>query len=186
MDDYPEHLAPEFDEGGGVVTPFEKWWPRVAASFPTVPEAVARYWLHEHWRHSPYSHLKSRDYRFSLAEWPAADLWKVHSRWCNFCPDNLECAEHGAYLTTLVEKPYAYRTAIYMLANGDFPTPIIVLDNRDGHAIREKFWESVPRGWGLIEGHRRFNLALHLQRTGHLKPAVKVWVMKRTGADSDG
>jgi hypothetical protein len=29
MDNYPAHLAPEFDNGGGVSTPFGEWWSRV-------------------------------------------------------------------------------------------------------------------------------------------------------------
>ena len=41
MDDYPEHLAPEFEESGAVKTPFKQWWARVQPSFPDVPENVA-------------------------------------------------------------------------------------------------------------------------------------------------
>ena len=91
MDDYPEHLAPEFTEGGGVATPFDEWWP-----------------------------------------------------------------------------------------NGKFPTPIVVLDNRNGHlsAPNSKHpWQALPPHFVLIEGHRRFNLALHLQRTERRLPTVKLWVM---------
>jgi len=49
MYDYPENLAPELDDGGGVVTPFEDWWPCVKSGFPNVPDIVAREWLHRHW-----------------------------------------------------------------------------------------------------------------------------------------
>ena len=54
---YPEHLAPEFEEGGGVATPFYLWWERVKAEFPAVPEDGAKYWLCEHWSHSYYDWL---------------------------------------------------------------------------------------------------------------------------------
>jgi hypothetical protein len=66
MDNYPEHLKPRFDAGGGVEEPFEEWWPKGQEHFPNVPENVARYWLHEHWSHSPYSFLRSKDYTFDL------------------------------------------------------------------------------------------------------------------------
>jgi len=42
MDNYPSHLAPEFDEGGGVITPFDQWWEKVESSFPEVPIDVGR------------------------------------------------------------------------------------------------------------------------------------------------
>jgi hypothetical protein len=182
MDDYPEHLAPEFNEAGGVVTPFDTWWSKVRDNFPNVPDDVAQYWLHEHWRHSPYGYLRSRDYRFELEEWDAQRLWDIRSRWCDFVSTNTDCVEHGEYLLTLACHPYCYSTALYMIANGEFPTPIIVLDNRDGHLgvsnVTEP-WEVLPSELILIEGHRRFNLALHLQRIGKLRPIIKIWIMKR-------
>lgn len=181
MDNYPEQLAPEFDEWGGVKTPFEEWWPRVRDSFQNVPEDVARYWLHEHWSHSPYSWLRSRAYRFDLVEWPSADIGnKIASRWCNFDAMNTECRQHGQYLLTSCLK-LGYRTAVYMNEHCDFPAPIIVLDNRDDHI---KGLDGVP-GWErdfpasflLIEGHRRFNMALFLQFQGRLVEKLKVWQM---------
>lgn len=179
MDDCPDRLAPEFNEAEGVITPFDEWWSRVRAEFPTVPEEVARYWLHEHWSHSPYSYLKSRSYH--LEEWDANRLWDVLSYWCNFDPTNTACQEHGSELSKLTGRgSWAYPTATYMLTNGQFPTPIIVLDIRDGHmSVNEaELWKALPAGFVLIEGHRRFNLALHLQRTARLRPTVKIWVMK--------
>jgi hypothetical protein len=76
MDNYPESLKPRFDAGGGVEEPYEEWWPKVHAHFPNVPENVARYWLHEHWSHSPYSFLRSKDYRFDLLSWPSQSYSK--------------------------------------------------------------------------------------------------------------
>lgn len=72
MDNYPEHLAPEFDEGGAVVTPFSEWWLRVQFDFPNLPENVAEQWLHRHWGHSDYAWLPSQLYEFREAVWPVS------------------------------------------------------------------------------------------------------------------
>jgi hypothetical protein len=183
MDNYPDHLAPAFDESGGVQTPFEEWWTRVQASYPNVPENVARFWLHEHWRHSPYSWLPSRPYRFKLVEWLSAEIGNIVSRWCNFDPNNLECRQHGRYLLTTCRQ-MGYRTAAYMNDHGDFPAPIIVLDNRDNHIQGlesvPKWEKGLPASFLLIEGHRRFNMALFLQSQGRLVEKPKAWVMTYT------
>jgi hypothetical protein len=107
MDDYPAHLAPDFNEAGGVVTPFEEWWSRVHSEFPNVPEEVARYWLHEHWRHSPYSWLRSRDYRFDLEQWESTKLWEVRSEWCRFDPTNAGCVRSAGILGPRLEQAIA-------------------------------------------------------------------------------
>lgn len=181
MDNYPPSLAPEFDAGGGVRTPFDIWWARAQSSFPTVPREVAQYWLHEHWGHSPFGGIPSKQYEFDLKRWPSNQLREIRSGWCDFDPANTECRAHGKHLETLVKRPYEYPTAIYMIAHGDFPSPIIVLDNRDAHVHHnpKEPWTAVPRGYVLMEGHRRFNLSLHLQDSGKLKPDVGVWLMTR-------
>jgi hypothetical protein len=181
VDNYPEHLAPEFEESGGVKTPFEEWWARVQPSFADVPEEVARHWLHEHWSHSPYGWLPSLAYEFELVEWAAGKLSTIRSRWCDFKPENVECSQHGQYLLTECRR-LGYRTAKYMDEHGDFPSPIIVLDNRDGHLSGLQSvptWErNIPASFVLIEGHRRFNMALFLAAQGRLVEQPRVWLMK--------
>lgn len=172
VDSYPEHLAPEFNERGGVETPFDVWWPRVRAEFPAVPEDVARYWLHEHWSHSRFGWLPSREYRFNLCEWNSAEFVTIRSRWCDWSPTNEACREQGKYLIEELAKPgerYGYSTARFMLEHGEFPVPPIVLDNSDGHIARHaknQREKDAPPGIILVEGHRRFNMALYLQATG--------------------
>jgi hypothetical protein len=178
MDNYPELLAPEFDEGGGVATAFQEWWKRVQPSFPKVPEEVARFWLHEHWRHSPFSWLPSDNYCFEKQEWPSPELRSIRSAWCDFSPDNEGCKANGKHL--IESRPEAVRnpTARYMAEHGDFPSPVIVLDNRDGHLVHGVMptpaWSRLPAAFVLIEGHRRFNMALDLVATGRFVPKVEV------------
>lgn len=177
LDNYPEHLAPEFDEGGGVKTPFEEWWARVHGAFPMVPEDAARHWLHQHWKHSPYSYLRSRNYTFSRLDWQMDQLVDIRSRWSDFNAPQSENLQHGQYLLTLDEYP----TTTFMTEHRMPPARIIVLDNQDGHLTKEYSEadrDGVPAGYVLIEGHRRFNLCLALHAQGRLD-RVPAWLMRR-------
>jgi hypothetical protein len=78
--------------------------------------------------------------------------------------------------------PEPYRTVAYMLEHKDFPAPIIVLDNRNGHVKPEFAYQVVPAAHVLMEGHRRFNIGLYLQTTGRLNPNVDVWLMTKIPA----
>jgi hypothetical protein len=182
MDNYPEHLAPEFDEGGGVKTPFEEWWSHAREHFAHVPEDVARYWLHEHWSHSPFQWLPSKDYRFKLVKWPSSEMPLIRSGWTNWSEDHAECLEQGCDLVEKHHPAWEYPTVRYLLEHGDFPTPIVVLDNRDGHLKQGQGdvpeWEALPETYILIEGHRRFNIALYLHATQRIQPSVSVWLME--------
>lgn len=178
MDNYPAHLAPEFDEGGGVETPFELWWPRVRESFPTVPEDAAKHWLYEHWKHSPYKFLASRNYTFTSLDWPLDRLSEILSCLCDYQPSQAECIQHGRHLLTLDQYP----TTCFMAEHCLPPARLIMLDNRDDHLQREyqeARWPLIPPGYILIEGHRRFNLCLALHEQRRLKRAP-FWLMSRT------
>lgn len=180
MDNYPDNLAPSFDEGGGVSTPFNEWWPTVKSKFGTVPENVAQYWLHEHWGHSPFGWLLSNSYQFNKIKLPARELWSIRSRWCDFCPENKDCFEHGKHLLRTLK----YQTALDMQEAKNFPSPIVVLNNHDGHLEIEakkakQLCHDYPSSLILIEGHRRFNIALYLQRINGLNAEVDIWLMER-------
>ena len=185
MDNFPEYLQPRFEESGAVEEPFEEWWPKAKLHFRNVPDDVARHWLHQHWSHSPYAFLRSAEHKFTLVRWPSEKLLEVCSIWANFAPDNEACLAQGRYLVEEWPHKEPYRIAEYMLSHRDFPTPIIVLGNRDAHINRETVefeWNLIPEALVLIEGHRRFNIALYLQVTGRLKPEIDVWLMEK---DSD-
>lgn len=182
MDDYPKRLKPKVDASGWEKEPFDEWRRRARRQFRTVPENVARYWLHEHWGKSPYSYLRSANYQFELVTWKSERLFEVLSIWNRFNADQKDCVSHGHRLVDDWEFDEPYRTSAYMLQHGDFPAPIIVLDNRDAHINREtvEFPDQVlPAAYLLMEGHRRFNIALYLHTTGRLKPEVHLWLMTR-------
>jgi hypothetical protein len=181
MDDYPEHLSPSFHSDGSKKENFDVWWKRVKSYFPDVPEEVARHWIYEHWDQSPYGQLSSSGYDFSLEDWPSNQLTEIRSIWCDYNESNADCVTHGERLVeTDIVPGRRYKTAVYMSEHGDFPSPIIVLDNRDGFLKSQpQAFRQIPASYVLIEGHRRFNIALYLQSKGLLRPTVHVWLMTR-------
>lgn len=173
MDDYPEELAPEFEDSGAVKTPFDIWWPQVNHHFENVPENVAKHWLHRHWSHSPYSWLRSKNYKFNLTNWESKELGKIWSRWYKI--DIEECVKHGEGLVNKLD----FWLKNYMVEHHDYPEPIIVLDNRDNHLDVDAPNHNFPASYLLIEGHLRFNISLYLQRTDRFTQNTKIWLMKR-------
>ena len=183
MDNYPSHLKPKADTSGREKEPFEEWWKRAQPHFKNVPENVAQYWLYEHWGQSGYEYLKSADYAFELVPWPADRLTEILTTWNRFDADHKNCVTHGRDLVDDWEFNEPYRTSAYMLEHGDFPAPIVVLDNRDEHInpnTVEFFYQALPAASVLMEGHRRFNIALYLHTTKRLKPEVQLWLMTKT------
>ena len=174
MDNYPEHLAPEFDADGGVVTPFPEWWSRVQSHFPGVPENVARQWLHRHWDNSPFSFLSSSRYLFEKESWPSSQLTLV-----------LSGANSWDLERTRVQGEYLYGrnswVVRYMRRNRRFPEPIIVLDNRNSVLTSDPDAPNhagFPDSFIVVEGHKRFELAIWMLELGELEPHVEVWLMK--------
>lgn len=172
MDCYPEHLAPDFDEWGGVATPFDVWWARAQRFFKNVPEEVAQYWIHEHWGHSNFGHLKSQKYSFEKIIWPLNSLSEIRSIWSDYNNDNEGCRVQGETIL----RTNSSKSARFTLEHGHPPIPIIVLDNQDGHLANPHLTHFYPKGFILIEGHRRFNICSALNSRNKLI-SLPVWLM---------
>jgi hypothetical protein len=179
MDNYPDHLAPEFNKGGGVETPFNEWWARVSSSFPLMPEEVAREWLHRHWRHSPFAFLKSDQYQFSRVIWPSSMLCEIRWRWNNFKDDTSAAIEHGESISDARMQQFLPFVSKFMLANHTFPSPPIILDNRNGHLIDDIDPSYYPKCYLLVEGHLRFSVASYLYSIQKIEPKLPFWLMTR-------
>jgi len=179
MDNYPKHLSPDFDESGAITSNFVRWWALNQQHFKHVPEEVARHWLFEHWDHSPYQWLKSANYDFHKTNWPSKNLQQIRSTWDDFANDNHGCLHHGKYLAGLD----FYQTAKFMIENQQVPAGIIVIDNRDSHLKKDYpdsyLAQDLPSTFVLIEGHRRFNLALYLESIHSMEDHIKTWLMVR-------
>lgn len=174
MDGYPEHLAPHGE--GFDREPFDSWWRRVAPSFSRLPRNVARTWVHRHWGHSEHGHIASARAHFELRRWPAAEVLQI--RMMGTPPERMSAM--GRHLIAFnSERPGGYALASIMLRRGTWPAPPIVLDHRKPISPTSDFaW--IARPWGLIEGHRRLELANYLAEIGQLSSHHLVWIVTIT------
>lgn len=187
MDNYPKHLAPDFDDGGAVATPFDKWWERVETCFPNVPREAAKEWLHRHWGHSPYSWIPSFEYRFILEEIKSSKLREIRTSWSDFSYCNAKAQGQGKFICgdhpnrQWPHEPLWLVT--FMRHEKQFPTPIIVLDNSDGHLKSQssapKYDRNLPEALILVEGHNRLNIALHLSSQNELKDKLEIFRLEK-------
>lgn len=148
------------------------WWRRAGASgYATVPKNVARQWIWQHWGLSPYRELPSVGAQFALRTWRQADIESAMSR--------RDADEYRSWGETLLENyrvcPPEVRPTLpgTMDRRGIWPVPVIVMHN-DGRfdfpALRE-----APHGPILIDGNRRFAVALALAAQGRLAAELLVW-----------
>lgn len=189
MDNYPEHLAPELDENSGCpITPFDEWWPSVKTEFSNIPDEIAKEWLYRHWGRSPYSWLRSDLYDFNIEEFPSNQLTLLLNRIYRFEVESEKLREKGMYLCgEHPEWKWRPRELIWLVKfmnkNRVFPSPIIVLDNRDGHLaiMPDTIVHSsrIPKGMVLIEGHLRHEIGTYLQSIGRLADKVMVCMLRR-------
>ena len=182
MDGYPSDVAPEFEEGGAVSTPFNEWWLTAKFRFPNVPEEVAREWLHRHWGHSPFSWIPSRCYAFSYERLLSNRLVEVLSGVHDFEPGGQRALDGGRYLCgDNPAHPWPLEPiwlVKFMKEQGDFPSPIVILDNRNNHLVAlpetPERYKDLPPGLILLEGHKRHEIGVYLQAIGQLRDEVQV------------
>ncbi len=186
MDNYPNELAPEFDECGAVKTPFHEWWPNVKHAFQNVPETVAENWLHRHWGQSPFSWIPSQSYAFSMEEFPSNNLPDVLNRMHDYEEGSQKALDQGKFICgDHPVRPWRHEPlwlVQYMRDHHSFPSPIIVLDNSDNHlattAEISEVANGCPIGLILIEGHRRHQIGLYLHSISQLQDQVSICRLK--------
>lgn len=146
---------------------FEQWHQRVREQIPHVPACVAEHWLYRHGIHTPYCWLPLGRMRFKQETWDLARVLKigegVEPLWSPGWGEELEKDRHH----------YESDLGQYMLTNGTWPVPIIVLDNEVG--LRNPDDQALAR-WHLIEGHMRSAYLDHLAKTGQAQGTHQVWV----------
>jgi len=185
VDDYPKSLAPNFDESGRVISPFEDWWGVNKNHFSNVPDEVAREWLHRHWGQSPFGWLPSKKYAFSLQKLDATKFTAIRTSWSRFKSDNTVALMQGMFICGDDPKRQWRTEKIwleeFMRENMSFPTPLILLDNRDGHLEMSETappnHQNLPNELILIEGHTRLNIALYLQSIDAFENKSKIYLM---------
>lgn len=149
-----------------------------------VPENVAEQWLHRHWEKSPYGYIPSRLYRFDLEEWPSERLCEIRTNQTDFAADNASERDFGRWLIEEERSPLSCRPwlADFMREKHCFPVPIIVLDNHDMHfrllPMVNRSHDDLPAAHILIEGHRRFAIALYLRSINAFANSMRLWIMR--------
>lgn len=186
MDNYPEHLAPEFNEGGGIITPFETWWENAKSFYKNVPEEVAREWIHRHWKYSPFSWLPSKEYFFELISFPSKQLFEIQNlayRKTERAASVIKKGEHLYHYDKISSfhrenPPFLWK---YMRTKQKFPSPIIILDNFDDHLSRAPYvvGEDYPTKFILVEGHTRHEIGTYMASIGEMKDFVDVYIMRK-------
>lgn len=154
---------------------FEQWHQRVREQIPHVPACVAEHWLCRHGIHTPYDWLPLSRMRFERETWGLARVLSIG--------EGVEPLWSPNWSEDLDTDPNHYESELgqYMLANGTWPVPIIVLDNEAG--LQSPDGEPLAR-WHLIEGHMRSAYMDHLAKTGQAKETHQVWVT--TIVDDEG
>jgi hypothetical protein len=173
MDNYPDELSPGFTDGGRVETTFSEWWEKVKSSFPNVPEDVAEQWLHRHWGYSHYGFLTSSRYRFRQEKWNSHDLTNVRSGRSEW--DYQETLKRGRHLWGEERE-----LVVWMRTHSNFPTPIIIMDNRQNAMdceLGRPAGRYYPPDYIVVEGHTRHELALWMLEIGEFAPEVAIWMM---------
>ena len=189
MDHYPEELAPDFEEGGAVSTPFEEWWRRALTYYGHVPEIVAKEWLHRHWGHSPYSWIPSHRYAFELAEWPSEKLAEIRTRHYDFALAPQRYVNRGKNLFEGTGQPEQGQRSWcwlrkYMYSEKKMPAPIVVLDNTDDHIRVSDFVpdneNDMPAAYIVLEGHNRLEYGHYLYSQGMFSENFELCLVRLT------
>jgi hypothetical protein len=117
---------------GSIAIPFMEWWSQTKTHFSHVPENVAEQWLHRHWNGSPFGYLKSKNYDFELCDFVSSRFSEVLSFQAFFASNVSDRIEAGSKWVERAED-WHWSLPRSMVDYRDFPTPIIICDNADGH-----------------------------------------------------
>ncbi len=156
--------------------PFEEYYARWPKELSHVPESVIKMWM---WDHNEQVVNFCRDYYdvekwvFSLETFDNSKIQEV-----KHFSDELEKLDNigEAFING---EHVGYDTAEFMLENGTFPCPIIVVENGSKYEHhRSHAGEKMLEPYHPIEGNRRLAFVRALIRYEHpsLKNEHRVWV----------
>ena len=147
---------------------------RIATVLPNFPAAVSKQWIVDHEEVvESYGWLGFGGLRFSLETWSTEDiLARVSS-------SNELFVEQWRERLVLNHGVRESRLGAYMIRNGTWPVPPLVLDNQN--ALQRPDGVVLPR-WALIEGHHRlgFLRGLHEDEELQVSPTHDVYVVTAT------
>lgn len=137
---------------------------------PAWPTEVLIHWFHRHARHlHDYAFLRFERLSFARQRWPT-DRFPGREAFADpgFC-DNFRDVEWRS------QQPYDW-LAKYMLANGTWNTPILLLQTPKPGIVACGNWE-LRYPLHLLEGHRRLSFLTGLRELGKAAPEHDVWLV---------
>jgi hypothetical protein len=139
------------------------------------PTELLKEWVFRHAdQMEDYAFLGFERLRFESATWevgqiPGREAFKDE----RFC-DNFQDVEVRAQLNK------HDWLAHYMLKEGTWNTPIVLMDNRRAPGFLHEPKLKMP--YHLLEGHRRLSFLQGLRRLGKARPKHAVWIVRRPDA----
>ena len=143
---------------------------RIRRKLPNWPEEVVIEWLFRHQGFlEPYSSLDWKRFRFTLLnlttiEIPGCEVFMDETICNSGYKDFLNYAKEGEWLAT------------YMLNNGTWNTPIILLSNPNAD-LTDRWKDSLKSPLHLLEGHRRLSYFTMLRQLHKAKDSHYVWLV---------
>ena len=137
---------------------------------PHWPEELLAEWFYRHADNiDKYAFLHYESLRFKNELWPNDRIpGKEAFDDEQFCNNFMNVSERA-------KNPHDW-LAVYMLREGTWNTPIVLLDNHSGG---KKFPNGKPLKYPyhLLEGHRRLSFLVGLKEIAKSNPVHKVWVV---------
>lgn len=173
MDDVPNKYEPYQDQGGDVAEDCCAYVQRMKATLlPHWPDEVLREWLHRHAGSiDTYVFLEFETFSFAKQIWP---LSRIPGR--EAFEDEVVC-DQFSNVEERAEQPGDW-LAQYMVREGTWNTPIVLLDNQHGQWA---FPDGSPlkQPYHLLEGHHRLAFLNTLRVTGKARAEHEVWVVTK-------
>jgi hypothetical protein len=174
---YPTTLKyqPHRDEHWRVIEGESAYIERMRAGpLPNWPAEPLKEWLHRHPDNMEvYAFLGFEQCRFELATWGVSQIpGREAFRDERFCDDFQKVEVRGA----VNEHDWL---AHYMLKEGTWNTPIVLLDNRGLGGYPQETRLNAP--YHLLEGHRRLSFLQGLKRLNKARLSHALWIVHRSG-----
>lgn len=170
-------IPPRNDPSDFQIESFEDYYARWPNELAHVPESVVRMWM---WEHNDQV-IEFFDQCYDIDRW-SFRLEKLDNKKIlevrHFADELEKLDDIGDRL--IKGLLVGYNTAEYMLENGTFPCPIIVVENGGQYEHhRSHPGEKMLEPYHLIEGNRRLAFVRALNRHNHpnLQDEHDVWVV---------
>lgn len=154
--------------------PFDVYYTRWPAEFSNFPKCVVENWVYRHWKDFKDLWLDRsiEDFVFELTEFDNAQIMEI-SHFGNWL-ETMDYWGDELFRNKLRQSTWL---AIYMLANGTTPTPIIIAPNASG--LEHPKGVSMQK-LQLIEGHMRLSYLRGMIKHNHaaLKASHVVWCLE--------